>query len=218
MIKMAEQKDEEKKEEKKEEGKKEEGKEAKNETKSGNATGNATKGGKKNETAAIANVFNWWDVYDQRKKVELKDDTPFEVKSHPDYKKMVGRYLSGHFQDDALETMKKRNAKATINHDEIGEEKEREGMYPNDLDQEMQGYTWGERLTPAWRPYVAAYGYYDYWNSQGTLAPPFDPAGHFESPYYDYGNNTFTAKGPGYWGVRGFDPWSAPWALLTEKP
>jgi hypothetical protein len=69
-------------------------------------------------------------------------------------------------------------------------------MYPNDLDQEMEGYTWGERITPNYTPWYGGwggyggYGYRDYMNKQATLAPPYDPEGHFESPYYDYGKTT----------------------------
>jgi len=94
--------------------------------------------------------LNWWEVEDKKKVVKLKDDTPFHIKAHPDYKKMVGRFLSGNFKDKNLEVMNEETAKNTINHDEIGEEKEREGMYPNELDDEMQGYKYGDKLIPQW--------------------------------------------------------------------
>lgn len=46
--------------------------------------------------------------------------------------------------------MKQQTARNTINHEEIGEEKEREGMYPNELDDEMSNYNYGDRLVPRW--------------------------------------------------------------------
>ena len=52
--------------------------------------------------------YNWWDwtgtgVLPNGQKAHLKDDTPKEVKSHPDYKKLVGRFLGDHYNDKALE-------------------------------------------------------------------------------------------------------------------
>jgi len=99
---------------------------------------------------AMVNAVNWWDDTANTKPEKLKDDTPFEVKAHPVYKKMAERFMAGKFSDKALDTWHKKTASKTINHDEIGEEKEREGMYPNELDAEMTNYTYGERLTPVW--------------------------------------------------------------------
>ena len=64
-----------------------------------------------------------------------KDDTPDWIKEHPDYKKLVDRFLPEFFKDENLE--KSKNLKPVIDHDEIKETKEREGYYPNELDQEM---------------------------------------------------------------------------------
>ena len=64
---------------------------------------------------------NWWeeDRFLEKKPVKPKDDTPFEIKSHPVYKKMAERFLSGHFKDHGLEQHKKGSAHATINDDDI---------------------------------------------------------------------------------------------------
>lgn len=37
----------------------------------------------------------------------MKDDTPEDVKSHPKYKAMVGRFIGGLFKDKALEAFNK---------------------------------------------------------------------------------------------------------------
>jgi hypothetical protein len=37
--------------------------------------------------------MNWWEVPRTKEPVELKDDTPFEIKTNPLYKKMVGTFL-----------------------------------------------------------------------------------------------------------------------------
>lgn len=75
-----------------------------------------------------------------------------KIKTNPVYKKMVKRFLAGRFKDRNLEIMKQQTAKNTINHEEIGEEKEREGMYPNNLDDEIASYNYkyGDRLIPRW--------------------------------------------------------------------
>ena len=81
-------------------------------------------------------------------------------------------------------------------------------MYPNELDDEMKNYKYGDKLYPQWN-YGYGYGgygnnnwggnntygvgadyysnpwlygssnYMDYWNNQNTFAPPFDPESHF---------------------------------------
>ncbi len=125
----------------------------------GNATaGNATSGNYTWEWGRPEPKWvNWYDIGQARKEEhKLKDDTPMNIKSHPVYKQMIGRFINGHFKDKDLETMKKQNAKDTINHEEIGEEKEREGMYPNELDQEIQGYKYGDKLHPGWSGYYGA--------------------------------------------------------------
>jgi len=95
-------------------------------------------------------VNNWFEDFGNTKPEKLKDDTPFHIKSHPLYKKMVERFMAGKFKDKDLETWKKNTAKNTIEFDDIGEEKEREGMYPNELDAEMTNYKYGDKLTPVW--------------------------------------------------------------------
>jgi hypothetical protein len=57
---------------------------------------------------------------------------------------MVDRFLPEFVKDANLELHNK--GKPNIDHDEIKETKEREGMYPNELDQEMQGYKYGDKL------------------------------------------------------------------------
>jgi len=59
---------------------------------------------------------------------------------------MVDRFLGGLFKDAALQQATKKSAIDTVEQDEIKSTKEREGMYPNELDQEMKGYTYGDRL------------------------------------------------------------------------
>lgn len=81
------------------------------------------------------NKVNWWDAPNHEKGTfSLKDDTPLDIKAHPEYKKRIGRYLHEHFADKDLQTLKAGSAKATINFEDIDEEKEREGYYPNELD------------------------------------------------------------------------------------
>jgi len=57
-----------------------------------------------------------------------------EIKSHPDYKKLTERFLGDLFKDRSLETHNSGMAANLVDHNEITEEKEREGMYPNELD------------------------------------------------------------------------------------
>ena len=93
-------------------------------------------------------------------------------------------------------------------------------MYPNELDQEMKGYHYGDRLDVAWTPYVAAQDYSTYMYDQGTFAPPYNPDGDRETPYYNYPNHTHSwysnwKNGQrGYWSYPGYDynPWSRMWA------
>jgi len=117
---------------------------------------------------------------------------------------------------------------------EITEQKEREGMYPNELDSEMKGYKYGDRLTPMWYggwgngTYNGGYsGHYDankthyngrdLFRNKGTFAPDFDPNSHFESPYYHYEDrgywSGYSNNGYGYWGYEGYN--SPRWAFLT---
>jgi len=152
-------------------------------------------------------AYNWWEKPWWAKTEPAKDDTPDEIKNHPAYEKMVDRFLPKFVKDENLENHLK---KGEIDHDKILEEKEREGYYPNDLDQEMQHYTYGERLNPQWYPYSHDPTYSNYWRDQETFAPTFDPRSHFESPYYHYGNRYYGWNGTypggdhhGYWGYGG---------------
>lgn len=89
----------------------------------------------------------------------------------------------------------------------------------------MKGYKYGDRLEVAWTPYVAAQDYKTYMYDQGTFAPPYNPNGDRETPYYHYPNHTHSwynnwASGQrGYWSYPGYDynPWQRSWAQ-TSKP
>lgn len=81
-----------------------------------------------------------------------------------------------------------------MDHDEITEEKEREGYYPNKLDEEMKDYTYGDRVDPRWS-YTYGWGNWTHGIHGGAwggwqraehdlIAPKYDPNAHFESPYY----------------------------------
>jgi hypothetical protein len=169
------------------------------------------KEGEKNATKSANQYANWWE--EVTTKAPKKDDTPEWIRDHPDYKKLVDRFLPEFFADANLNTHLAR--KPIIDHDDIKETKEREGVYPNELDQEMQGYTYGDKLRPQWFPYVTSNNYWNYWAHQGTFAPPFNPAGLYESPYYDYGDRVgwgnWTSNSHGFWGV---DTWQN---FLSQK-
>lgn len=141
------------------------------------------------------NFMNWWDDDGTHGGEKHEDTEPDEIKDHPEYKKLVNRFLGGLFKDENLERAKKKSAIDTVENDEIKSTKEREGFYPNELDQEMKGYKYGDRLAVAWNAYgngaVGAHNYSHYMHDQGTFAPPYDPWGHFESPYYEYNNQSW---------------------------
>jgi len=104
---------------------------------SANASNESNKSNATDYMSMVNDVTNWYDNPGNIGMDKLKDDTPAHIKSHPMYKKMSERFMSGKFKDKALETWHKKISANTIKHDEIGEEKEREGMYPNELDDEM---------------------------------------------------------------------------------
>lgn len=198
----------------------------KDEAAAANATADANATAAGNATATVnpyALPINWYDDLGETKPEKLKDDTPEWIKAHPVYKRMSERFMAGKFKDKDLDTFNKKTAKATINYEDIGEEKEREGLYPNDLDAEMTHYTYGERLPNNHYGYggfggyggYGGYNYTDYWNNQGTLAPPFDPNYHFETPYYHYPDQ----KGHhyGYWAAPGFDMSTKRTPLLAQQ-
>ena len=51
-------------------------------------------------------------------------------------------------KDKALENERNDKKSGGIDHSVIGEEKEREGYYPNELDDEIQGYKYGDKVDP----------------------------------------------------------------------
>jgi len=112
---------------------------------------------------AMVNAVNWYQDQGNVTPDHLKDDTPFEVKSHPMYKKMVERFMAGKFKDKDLETWKKKTAKDTINFEDVNEDKEREGMYPNELDAERTNYKYGDKLTPQWHGWGWGGGIPSHW-------------------------------------------------------
>jgi hypothetical protein len=91
---------------------------------------------------------------------------------------LTGRFLGGLFKDKNLEMHNAGAAKEAIDHDEITQEKEREGYYPNELDDEMKGYTYGDRLSPSWYGY--GYGYGGGKNSGGVG----NNNGYYNNGYY----------------------------------
>jgi hypothetical protein len=96
---------------------------------------------------------------------------------------------------------------------EVDEEKEWEGYYPNELDQEMKNYKFGDKIHPAGWNYNNNYSWNgEWWNTFGTeqtFAPPFDLHSPFEGPYYhinnEYWSNIWKSGGTGYWGYGGWD-------------
>jgi len=89
-------------------------------------------------------------MWEAKEPIKLKDETPFEVKAHPDYKKLTGRFLGDLFKDKALERWNEGVKSANIDTEMVTEEKEWEGYYPNELDQETKGYHYGDKLYPQW--------------------------------------------------------------------
>lgn len=101
-----------------------------------------------NDNANVTQYLNWWDADGSHSSnIKLKDDEPDEIKNHADYRRMTGKFLSDSFKDDSLQQALKGSAIDTVDNDDIKSTKEREGMYPNELDQEMKGYKYGDRLS-----------------------------------------------------------------------
>lgn len=133
------------------------------------------------------------------------------------------------YKDRALDEA--RDKDVSIDHSEVLEEKERDGYYPNELDEEMQDYNYGDKVK------IGNWGYnydaryrnrnfqriynqrtnryynnnkYNKWQGWGfkeqnpKIAPPFDPKSHFESPYYDYDSSRW---GNNYWNRMKNGPW-----------
>lgn len=129
------------------------------------------------------------------------------------YRDAVNRFLPEFEKDRALDMAREKDI--SIDHSEIGEEKERDGYYPNELDEEMQGYHYGDKVIPQYnywnrgwdwryrnRKYNKIYSQYSnkyysgrHWNkytgwgfkeSHPKIGPEYDPNSHFVNPYYDY--------------------------------
>lgn len=83
----------------------------------------------------------------------------------------------------------------------------------------MKGFNYGDRLYPQWYNWTGAIGWSDYWNNQGNFAPPYDPNGFFESPYYHYNRDwwsSYWGSGwKGYWGVAGYDDYAKRWSAYV---
>lgn len=100
-------------------------------------------------------------------------------------------------------------------------------MYPNELDEEMSNYTWGEKIYPGYSwGYGWGYGNYssghgaDYWSNQKDFAPAYNPYSHFEAPYYHYpmkgdGMYVWNHNFRNYWGNE-YDTSAPRWALLSQ--
>ena len=68
------------------------------------------------------------------------------MKSHPKYKELTDRFLGDLFKDKALEKYNSGIATDNIDTDFVNEDKEHEGYYPNELDQEMRNYKYGDKI------------------------------------------------------------------------
>ena len=88
---------------------------------------------------------------DKKEKKPYEEGTPKEVLKSDIYRDAVGRFLPEFNHDRALDAAREKDI--SIDHSEVGEEKERDGYYPNELDEEMQGYNYGDKVTPQWNGY-----------------------------------------------------------------
>ena len=75
------------------------------------------------------------------------------------YTRMIDRFMPQFEKDKALENERDDKTSGGIDHSVIGEEKEREGYYPNELDDEIQGYKYGDKVDPGWNRWGGYYGY-----------------------------------------------------------
>lgn len=72
---------------------------------------------------------------DKKEKKPYEEGTPKEILKSDIYRDAVGRFLPEFEHDRALEQAREKDI--SIDHSEVGEEKERDGYYPNELDEEM---------------------------------------------------------------------------------
>lgn len=118
----------------------------------------------------------------------------------------VSRFLPEFNKDPAMEAANRNGQALPIDQSDITEEKERDGYYPTDLDEEMQGYSYGDKVSTAgywnswWdanyrsrkynniydpnrRQYNADNKWHPYFGwgfkEQNKIAPPYDPNSHF---------------------------------------
>ena len=83
----------------------------------------------------------WLDNAKSTKDADKKDAKPYEsgtpkkVLATPEYRDAVEQFLPQFYKDRALDLA--RDQDASIDHSEVLEEKERDGYYPNELDEEM---------------------------------------------------------------------------------
>jgi len=168
---------------------------------------------------------NWWETSSKPiAEKTVHDNTPDHIKNDPTYQAMIDRFMPEYTKDNALENERNDKTSGGIDHSVIGEEKEREGYYPNELDDEIRGYKYGDKVDPGWNRWGGwddgAYrgnqykNIYDAKNRSynpnnkydrkngwgfrdvGKIAPPYDRNAHFETPYYNYDDQRW---GAGYW-------------------
>lgn len=180
---------------------------------------------------------NWWKKEEEsaeqayiNDKKGYEDGTPDHILTNAHYMKEVGRLLPEFYQDPAYEAAT-RNSTIPIDQSDITEEKEREGYYPTDLDQETQGYNYGDKVSTSgyWRswwdasyrskkyndiynPETRVYNDDNTWHpvfgwgfkEQAKIAPAFDPNAHYQTPYYDYDDSRNQRD---YWSRMRRGPW-----------
>ena len=81
---------------------------------------------------------------DKKDKKAYEEGTPKEVLQTTYYRDAVARFLPEFNKDRVLDMAREKDI--SIDHSEVGEEKERDGYYPNELDEEMQGYNYGDKV------------------------------------------------------------------------
>lgn len=80
-----------------------------------------------------------------------------EIKNNDVYQNMIARFMPATFKDKALEMERDKSSHIKEVANEIDDTKEWEGVYPNKLDNEMQDYTYGDKVTPNY--------YNNYWDN-----------------------------------------------------
>lgn len=127
--------------------------------------GGDAKGGESTDSKKAKKKANMKPIVKSATKDEPKDyeaGTPAHILDRPDYMDEVNRLLPEFYQDPALEQAT-RNSTIPIDQSEITEDKEREGYYPTDLDQEVMGY--GNSTVPAYTYGDRVPAYNNHWNN-----------------------------------------------------